>query len=50
MKKCVGKARVLTAQPTSSYVLEPVNGQLVLRILDVQEFRKIRHLLILTNA
>ena len=44
------KARVLTAQPTTSYVLEPVNGQLVLRILDVQEFRKIRHLVILTNA
>ena len=44
------KARVLTAQPTSSYVLEPVNGQLVLRILDVREFRKVRHLLILTSA
>jgi len=44
------KARVLTAQPASSYVLEPVNGQLVLRILDAREFRKVRHLLILTNA
>ena len=42
------KARVLTAQPASSYVLEPVNGQLVLRILDPREFRKVRHLLILT--
>ena len=42
------KARVLTAQPADSYVLEPMNGQLVLRILDPHEFRKVRHLLILT--
>ena len=41
-------ARVLTPQPPGSYTLEPVNGQLELRILDAREFRKVRHLVIVT--
>lgn len=44
-----GKARVLTAQSTSSYQLVPAGGQLELQILDVREFRKARHLIILTE-
>ena len=40
------KARVITPQPTASYVLELVEGKLELRILDAKEFRKIRHLVI----
>jgi peptidoglycan hydrolase CwlO-like protein len=40
------KARVLTPQPTASYVLEPVEGKMELRILDAKEFRKVRHLVI----
>jgi hypothetical protein len=39
-------ARVLTPQPAGSYLLEPVNGQLELRILDAHEFRKVRQLVI----
>jgi len=41
-------AHVLTPQPRGSYTLEPVNGQLELRILDAREFRKVRHLVIVT--
>jgi hypothetical protein len=41
-------ARVLSAQPPGSYTLESTNGRLELRILDAREFRKVRHLLILT--
>jgi uncharacterized coiled-coil protein SlyX len=42
------KARVLSAQPVSSYELRPVSKELVeLRILDPKEFRKVRHLVIL---
>lgn len=42
------KAQVLSAQPTSSYVLQPVGKEAVeLRILDAKEFRKIKHLVIL---
>ena len=42
------KAQVLTAQPVTSYVLQPVGGELELHILDSKEFRKIRHLVIMT--
>jgi hypothetical protein len=42
------KARVLTPQPPQSYSIELVGGQLELRILDPQEFRKVRHLVIVT--
>jgi predicted nucleic acid-binding Zn-ribbon protein len=42
------KAHVLTPQTPSSYALEMVNGQLELRILDPHEFRKVRHLVIVT--
>lgn len=42
------KARVLTAQSPQSYSIESVNGKLELRILDPVEFRKVRHLVIVT--
>jgi predicted RNase H-like nuclease (RuvC/YqgF family) len=42
------KARVLSAQPVSSYVIQPVSKDVVeLRIVDPKEFRKIKHLVIL---
>lgn len=44
------KAQVLSAQPTSSYVLEPVGKEMVeLRIIDPKEFRKIKQVVILTT-
>lgn len=42
------KARVLSAQPASSYELVSVDGHVELHILDPKEFRKIRQLVILT--
>jgi len=42
------KAKILSAQPVSSYVLQPIGKDAVeLRILDPKEFRKVRHLVIL---
>jgi uncharacterized coiled-coil protein SlyX len=42
------KAQVLSAQPVSSYVLEPVGKDMVeLRIVDPAQFRKVKHLVIL---
>jgi len=42
------KAQVLSAQPVTSYVIQPVGDDLVeLRILDAKEFRKVKHLVIL---
>ena len=42
------KAQVLSAQPVSSYVLQPVGKDMVeLRIVDPKEFRKIKQLVIL---
>jgi cbb3-type cytochrome oxidase subunit 3 len=42
------KAKILSAQPVSSYVLQPIGKDaLELRILDPKEFRKVRHLVIL---
>jgi uncharacterized coiled-coil protein SlyX len=42
------RAQVLSPQPTSSYELRVEGNQIVLRILDPREFRKVRHLVILT--
>ena len=43
------KAQVVSAQPLTSYVLTPTgDNQLELRILDPKEFRKIKHLVIVT--
>ncbi|MEK7316421.1 MAG: hypothetical protein AAB011_09585 [Candidatus Eisenbacteria bacterium] len=45
------KVEVLSAQPVSSYVLEPVGkGAVELRILDVEQFRKVKHIVILKDA
>jgi predicted RNase H-like nuclease (RuvC/YqgF family) len=44
------KAQVLSAQPVSSYVLQPVGEDTVeLRIVDPKEFRKIKQVVILTS-
>jgi DNA repair exonuclease SbcCD ATPase subunit len=43
------KARVLSAQPASSYELKLEGEQMELHILDPKEFRKVRHLVILTG-
>lgn len=44
------KAVLLTPQPASSYALEPEGDHTVLHILDPKEFRKVRHVVILTAA
>jgi peptidoglycan hydrolase CwlO-like protein len=45
------KAQVVSAQPSESYVLAPsVDGFMELRITDPKEFRKIKHLVIVTAA
>jgi hypothetical protein len=44
------KAQVVSAQPASSYSLEPVGDHTLLRILDPKEFRKVRHLVIVTKT
>jgi peptidoglycan hydrolase CwlO-like protein len=42
------KAQVLSAQPITSYVIQPVGKDMVeLRIVDPKEFRKVKHLVIL---
>lgn len=42
------KVEVLSAQPVSSYVLQQVGKEMVeLRILDAEQFRKIKHIVIL---
>jgi len=44
------KAQVLSAQPVSSYVLQPISKDMVeLRIVDAKAFRKIKQLVILTT-
>jgi len=46
----VDKVQVLSAQPVSSYVLQPVGTNMVeLRIVDPKEFRKIKQIVILTT-
>ena len=42
------KARVLSAQPPTSYELKLVEGKVELHIIDPTEFRKVRQLVILT--
>ena len=43
------KAQVVSAQPPASYELKTVGGQLELHILDAKEFRKVKHLVIMTK-
>lgn len=43
------KARVISAQPASSYELKPVNGQFELHIIDPIEFRRVKQVVILTS-
>ena len=43
------KVQVLSAQPTSSYELAVGADRTELHILDPQEFRKVRHLVIMTR-
>lgn len=43
------KAQVLSAQPTDSYALQLVGNQLELHITNPQEFRKVKHLVIMTT-
>ena len=43
------KAKVVSAQPVTSYELRPVDGVLELKILDPVEFRRIRQVVILTG-
>jgi chromosome segregation ATPase len=43
------KALVVSAQPGTSYQLQVTGGQLELHILDPQEFRKVKHLVIVTS-
>jgi hypothetical protein len=44
------KAQVVSAQPASSYALEPLGDHTLLRILDPKQFRKVRHLVIVTRT
>jgi adenosylcobinamide amidohydrolase len=43
------KARVLSAQPPSSYQMQLVNGQMELHILDSEKFRSVKHVVIMTT-
>ncbi len=43
------KVQVLSAQPTSSYELAVGADRTELHILDPQEFRKVKHLVIMTR-
>ena len=43
------KARVISAQPSSSYELRLVDGQIELHILSPSEFRKVKQVVILTS-
>jgi len=42
------KVRVLSPQPTTSYELRTTGDVVELHILDPREFRKVRHLVIMT--
>jgi len=45
-----GKAQIVTPQSPTSYTLQPVDkNTMELRIVDAKEFRKIKHLVILTS-
>jgi len=43
------KARVLSAQPAASYELKLEGEEMELHILDAREFRKVKHLIIMTG-
>jgi chromosome segregation ATPase len=43
------RVQVVSAQPPESYELKAVGGQMELHILDAREFRKVRHLVIMTK-
>jgi uncharacterized coiled-coil protein SlyX len=43
-----GRVKVLSPQPAASYELRPNGDQVELHILDPREFRKVRHLVIMT--
>lgn len=43
------RVQVLSAQSPASYELKPVGGLMELHILDPKEFRKVKHLIILTK-
>ncbi|HET9950809.1 MAG TPA: hypothetical protein VFS09_03330 [Candidatus Eisenbacteria bacterium] len=44
------KAQVISAQPATSYVIQPVDEKTVeLKILNAEEFRKVKHVVILTT-
>jgi septal ring factor EnvC (AmiA/AmiB activator) len=43
------RARVLSQQPVASYSLEPEGKETLLRITDPTEFRKVKHVLIMTT-
>ena len=45
-----GKAQVISAQPATSYVIQPVDKETSeLRIINAEEFRKVKHVVILTT-
>jgi peptidoglycan hydrolase CwlO-like protein len=44
------EAQVLTSQPTTSYQLQAVGEEMELRITNPEEFRKIRHLVIVSSS
>ena len=43
------KVQVVSAQPPASYELKPVGGLMELHILDAKEFRKVKHLIVMTK-
>ena len=45
----LGKVKVLSPQPTASYELRLAGNQVELHILDAKEFRKVKHLVIMTG-
>jgi hypothetical protein len=49
VRTAAAKVQVLSAQPPSSYELQLVDGKMELRILDPVEFRKVKHLVLLTS-
>jgi len=43
------KVQVVTAQPQASYELKAVGGLMEIHILDAKEFRKVKHLIVMTK-
>jgi predicted nucleic acid-binding Zn-ribbon protein len=48
VRAAAAKVKVLSPQPTSSYELRPEGKEVELHILDPKEFRKVKHLVIVT--